>query len=104
LPEVFRHVVAHGEVDRHTHQNLKLIFEAGDVEQGDFADHWWRGRGEQIEVTPFVIIASSGRTEGGRDCREFSNLVVLSTTEGVCMALVVKSICAKATRFLGPGF
>jgi len=61
LPEVLRHVVAHVEVDRHTHQSLKLLFEVGDVEQRDFADHCWWDYGEQIEVTPFVIIASSGR-------------------------------------------
>lgn len=60
---MFRHVVAHVKVDRHTHQDLKLVFEAGDVEQGDFADHCWRNGGEQIEVTPFVIISSSGRAE-----------------------------------------
>ncbi|RMR62299.1 hypothetical protein ALP84_200062 [Pseudomonas cichorii] len=60
---MFRHVVAHVEVDRHTHQGLKLVFEAGDVEQGDFAEHCWKDGGEQIEVTPFVIIASCGRAE-----------------------------------------
>ena len=60
---MFRHVVAHVEVDRHTHQGLKLVFEAGDIEQGDFADHCWRDGGEQIKVTPFVIIYSSGRAE-----------------------------------------
>lgn len=63
LTEVFRHVVAHVEVDRHTYQGLNLVFEAGDVEQGDFADHCWRDGGEQIKVTLFVIIASSDRAE-----------------------------------------
>lgn len=58
-----RHVVADVEVDRHTHYGLKLVFEAGDLEQGDFADHCWRNGGEQIEITPFVIIASSGGAE-----------------------------------------
>lgn len=63
LPEVLRHVVTEVEVDRHTHQGLKLVFEAGDVEQGNFAEHCWRDGGEQIEITPFAIIASSGRAE-----------------------------------------
>jgi hypothetical protein len=63
LPKVFRHVVADVEVDPHTHQGLELVFEAGDVEQENLADHCWRDDGEQIEVTSFVIIASTDRAE-----------------------------------------
>lgn len=63
LPEVLGHVVVDVEVDRYAHQSLKLVFELGDVEQGNLASHCWRNGGEQIEVTPFVVIASSGGAE-----------------------------------------
>lgn len=60
---MFGHVVADEEVDPHTHHGLELILELGDVEQGNLAGHYWRDSGEQIEVTPFVVIASSGGAE-----------------------------------------
>lgn len=57
------YVVVDVQVDRHTQHGLELILELGDVEQGNLASHCWRDGGEQIEVTPFVIIASSGRAK-----------------------------------------
>ncbi|MNC66229.1 hypothetical protein D3C75_1166110 [compost metagenome] len=59
---MLRHVVD-VEVDRHAHHGLELILELGDVEQGNLASHCWRDGGEQIEVTPIVVIASSGGAE-----------------------------------------
>lgn len=57
------HIVADVEVDWHPHHGLELILELGDVEQGNLAGHCWRDGGEQIEVTPFVVIAASGEAE-----------------------------------------
>lgn len=60
---MLRHVVTDVEVDRDAHHGLELILELGDVEQGNLAGHCWRNGGEKIEITPFVIIASSGGAE-----------------------------------------
>ena len=62
-PEVLGHVVVDVEIDRHTHEGLKLIFELGDVEQRYCSGHAGGNGGENVEVAAFMIITPRGRTK-----------------------------------------